>query len=118
MTTSAPIRTLRVVGLSSIADLTLDLSSDVTVLVGPNGAGKSNIIAALELLGRIVDGQLQNHVLRSGGFARLLHRATVAAEDADHVSVEGVGPGARRPTSGACCATVIASAVGRPDASR
>lgn len=88
MTTSAPIRSLRVTGLASIADLTLELPTDITVLVGPNGAGKSNIIAALELLGRIVDGQLRKYVVRSGGFTRLLHRSIRAAEDAKHVSIE------------------------------
>jgi predicted ATPase len=44
-------------GFTSIHSASLALR-DVNVLVGANGAGKSNLIQALDVLGRIVDGEL------------------------------------------------------------
>jgi predicted ATPase len=46
---------------------------DVNVLVGANGAGKSNLIRALGMLGRIVDGELGLYVGLSGGASALLN---------------------------------------------
>lgn len=74
-------------GFRSIADLELPLSSPVTLLVGANGSGKSNIIAALELLGRIVDGSAQEELLRRGGLAAQLHRSP-HGEDAYQATLE------------------------------
>lgn len=74
MSAELPLRELAIKGLTSIADLTLELPTEVTLLVGANGAGKSNLVAALELLGRIVDRQLQSYLARQGGFGSLLHR--------------------------------------------
>jgi predicted ATPase len=79
---------VRISGLTSISDLTLSLDTSVTVLIGPNGAGKSNLIGALQLLGQIVDGQLQDTLVRRGGFARLLHRSPGPGGGADHVEIE------------------------------
>jgi predicted ATPase len=70
-----PLSSVRIAGYTSIADLRLELNTDVTVLVGPNGAGKSNIISALELLGRVVDGQTQEFLLGHGGLSALRRRA-------------------------------------------
>jgi predicted ATPase len=82
---------VRIKGLTSMSDLTLSLDTPVTVLVGPNGAGKSNLIGALQLLGRIVDGQLQETLVRRGGFATLLHRSPEPGGGADQVEIEVSG---------------------------
>jgi predicted ATPase len=47
--TSAALGSIRVMGLTSIKDLTLELPTAVTVLIGSNGSGKSNIVGADEL---------------------------------------------------------------------
>ena len=59
-------------GLTSIRSAALELN-DVNVLVGANGAGKSNLIRALGVLGRIVDGELGLYVGLSGGASALLN---------------------------------------------
>ncbi|WP_460769092.1 AAA family ATPase [Mariniluteicoccus flavus] len=82
-----PLASLRVRGFRSIRDLELPLTSEVTLLVGANGSGKSNLIAALEILGRIVDGTLQAEILRGGGLAAQLHRG-VRGEDADTIILD------------------------------
>jgi predicted ATPase len=59
-------------GLTSIEAVTVQLR-DLNVLVGANGAGKSNFIAALGMLGRIMEGELGLFVGLSGGAGALLH---------------------------------------------
>lgn len=59
-------------GLSSLRDVDLDLTEDVTLLIGANGAGKSNLVDAIELLGHVLEGRLQSEVLARGGINRLL----------------------------------------------
>jgi predicted ATPase len=54
-------------GYASIRSSTLELGEGVTVLVGANGAGKSNVVGALELLGRMADGDLALEVGLRGG---------------------------------------------------
>jgi predicted ATPase len=63
-------------GFTSIRSASLALN-DVNVLVGANGAGKSNLIRALGLLGRIVDGELGLYVGLSGGASALLNADAV-----------------------------------------
>ncbi|TDX81213.1 putative ATPase [Rathayibacter sp. PhB151] len=87
---SAPLASITVAGFRSIESITLDLSSSVTLLIGANGAGKSNIVDAFELLGYTVDGKLGDHVLRSGGFAQMLHRSTGPAS-ADAIVIDAWG---------------------------
>jgi predicted ATPase len=53
-----------------VTELTL---GPITVLAGPNGAGKSNFIDAVELLGRIADGDLRMEVGLRGGAEAMLH---------------------------------------------
>jgi predicted ATPase len=76
MATEVPLRKVTVRGLTSLAATELELSSPVTLLVGPNGAGKSNVVDSFELLGRIVDQQLNDFLLRKGGFSAIVHRPT------------------------------------------
>ena len=59
-------------GLSSLKNVRLELSEGVTLLIGANGAGKSNVVDSIELLSRIIGGELQDEVLRRGGANRLL----------------------------------------------
>ncbi|MGW1785752.1 AAA family ATPase [Streptomyces sp. NPDC002143] len=72
MTMSRKVRRITVSGYKSIAQVELTLSP-VTVLVGPNGAGKTNFIGAVELLGRIADGELGMEVGLRGGAVAMLH---------------------------------------------
>lgn len=69
---SRTVQRITVSGYKSIraADLAL---GPITVLVGPNGAGKSNFIEAVELLGRIADGELRMEVGLRGGAEAMLH---------------------------------------------
>ena len=83
---TAPLDSIEVRGFRSIAELTLPLSSPVTLLVGANGSGKSNLIATFELLGRTVDGSFQRELLRSGGLAAQLHRSPTG-DDASEVGI-------------------------------
>lgn len=46
------ITRVRVEGMRTLADVTLDLSGGLTVLIGENGSGKSSLIEALEILRR------------------------------------------------------------------
>lgn len=87
---AVPLTSLRISGFRSVAGLVLPLSSEVTLLVGANGSGKSNIIAAFELLGRIVDGSIQEDLLRRGGLAAQLHRSA-RGDDAHHITLETWG---------------------------
>jgi predicted ATPase len=68
---SRTVQRITVSGYKSIEAVELTLEP-VTVLVGPNGAGKSNFIEAVELLGRIADGELGLEVGLRGGAAALL----------------------------------------------
>ncbi|GAA1182461.1 AAA family ATPase [Streptomyces hebeiensis] len=72
MTMSRRVRRITVSGYKSIEQVELALSP-VTVLVGPNGAGKTNFIEAVELLGRIADGELGMEVGLRGGAVAMLH---------------------------------------------
>jgi predicted ATPase len=80
------LRSVVVEGFTSIGSASLALN-DVNVLVGANGAGKSNLIRALGLLGRIVDGELGLYVGLSGGASALLN-ADLANPRRIHLQVE------------------------------
>jgi predicted ATPase len=84
---SAALGSVRISGLTSISRLSLDLVTPVTVLIGPNGSGKSNLVSAFELLGRIADHQLQEHLVRQGGFSRLLHRSSKTVSASHEISL-------------------------------
>lgn len=88
------VRRIVVSGYKSIARVELDLGP-VTVLVGPNGAGKSNFIEAVELLGRIADGELGMEVGLRGGAAAMLHDATAKGGAGVGLRVEADGDSLR-----------------------
>lgn len=89
--TQRPLRSLQVRGFASIESLTLDLSSEITLLVGANGTGKSNVVGAFELLGRIVDRQLNEYLLRTGGFNRHLYRGKGQSPAAEMIEITAWG---------------------------
>ncbi|MFE3449738.1 AAA family ATPase [Nonomuraea sp. NPDC059194] len=66
------LQSITVEGYTSIRSAQVE-PRGLNVLVGANGAGKSNFIAALALLGRIVDGELNLFVGQAGGASALLH---------------------------------------------
>jgi predicted ATPase len=80
------LRSVVVEGFTSIRSAEVALN-DVNVLVGANGAGKSNLIRALGLLGRIIDGELGLYVGLSGGASALLN-ADLANPRRIHLQVE------------------------------
>jgi predicted ATPase len=95
-----PLRQLRVSGLTSLNHAVLDLSSPVTLLVGPNGAGKSNVVDALEMLGRVIDQQLNDSLVTRGGFAALLHRPTDPALTPEAIDLEVWGEWQQETSNG------------------
>lgn len=76
--TERRLERIEVAGYTSIRDASVTLGQ-LNVLVGANGAGKSNFISALELLGRIVDSELNLFVGRYGGASALLNSSTSTA---------------------------------------
>lgn len=68
-----PIRNLSIHGYKSIRELdSLDLGN-LNVLIGANGAGKSNFISFFRLLARLMAGELNYYVAKTGGPDSLLH---------------------------------------------
>ncbi|HUW45219.1 MAG TPA: AAA family ATPase [Sulfuricella sp.] len=68
-----PIRRISIRGYKSIRaleDLTL---TNLNVLIGANGAGKSNFISFFRLLARLMAGELNYYVAKSGGPDAFLH---------------------------------------------
>ncbi len=63
---------LVVKGYKSIAACDIEMGA-LNVLIGANGAGKSNFIGFFKLIAKILDGQLQYTVGKSGGPDAMLH---------------------------------------------
>ncbi|MBB4687151.1 AAA family ATPase [Amycolatopsis jiangsuensis] len=87
-----PLKKVEIEGFTSIRSATVELGR-LNILVGANGAGKSNFVQALELLGRIVSGELGLFVGLNGGASALLSDQDSAARirlqlDADPNSYE------------------------------
>lgn len=76
---SRTVQRIVVSGYKSIKDVDL-APGPITVLVGPNGAGKSNFVDAVELLGRMADGDLAMEVGFRGGAHSLLYDGEEPAE--------------------------------------
>lgn len=98
MTDIRPLDTLVVHGHTSLLDVSIQFATDVTVLIGANGSGKSNLIGVLELLGRIVDRQLQEHILTVGGYSVIRYSGPGAGDEFDWIRAEvwGVEQGGLR----------------------
>lgn len=63
------IKSVRLVNFFSFGDCTIDLESDLNVLVGINGSGKSNFLRAFQLLKAGLDGRLQQQIAQWGGMS-------------------------------------------------
>ncbi|RZK30083.1 MAG: hypothetical protein EOO61_19755, partial [Hymenobacter sp.] len=61
------IKSVRLVNFFSFGDCTIDLESDLNVLVGINGSGKSNFLRAFQLLKAGLDGRLREQIVQWGG---------------------------------------------------
>jgi predicted ATPase len=92
---------IEVEGFTSIRSARVSLG-DLNVLIGANGVGKSNFVRALEMLGRIADGELGLFVGFNGGASSLVNRRAVAAKRIrlrvhaprnDYEAVLAAGPG-------------------------
>jgi len=68
--TRQKLRWIHIEGFTSIYEAAVELR-DLNVLVGANGAGKSNLIRALEMVARIVDGELGLFTGIAGGASAL-----------------------------------------------
>ena len=55
--------------------------TNLNLIIGPNGSGKSNLLKFFDLLRQSADGDLEDHILREGGFERLLWDGQVDAID-------------------------------------
>lgn len=56
----------RFIDFKNLADVSVDLSRPVTLLIGPNGSGKSNLIEALQLFSFTAGGRLLSNVTDAG----------------------------------------------------
>ncbi|RZK38806.1 MAG: hypothetical protein EOO61_07700 [Hymenobacter sp.] len=68
------IKSVRLVNFFSFGDCTIDLESDLNVLVGINGSGKSNFLRAFQLLKAGMDGRLREQIVRMGGINSILYK--------------------------------------------
>jgi predicted ATPase len=68
--TAQKLRWIHVEGFTSLYEIAVELR-DLNVLVGANGAGKSNLIRAIEMASRIVDGELGLFTGLAGGASAL-----------------------------------------------
>ena len=60
------IRSIAIQGYKSLQDVKLDLDP-LTIVIGPNAAGKSNLLDAIGLLSRTVEGDLQSAFMEHRG---------------------------------------------------
>ena len=67
------INSITVAGFKSFGDADTIPLSNLNVLIGANGAGKSNFIDIFQLLSKIVQKRLQEHVAKQGGPDTFLH---------------------------------------------
>lgn len=65
------IKELTVKGFRSLRDVRWT-PGRLNVLIGPNGSGKSNLLQAVELLAKGVQGKLSDAIVRQGGMGSLL----------------------------------------------
>lgn len=68
------IKSVRLVNFFSFGDCTIDLESDLNVLVGINGSGKSNFLRAFQLLKAGMDSKMQGQIAQWGGINSLLSK--------------------------------------------
>ncbi|MGI4863243.1 MAG: AAA family ATPase [Janthinobacterium lividum] len=75
------IKSVRLVNFFSFGDCTIDLESDLNVLVGINGSGKSNFLRAFQLLKAGMDGKLKEQIVKWGGLDSMKFKKKVDKDD-------------------------------------
>lgn len=72
MSRKNPISELTITGFKSIRSLKRFELTDLNVLLGANGAGKSSFVSYFQMLGAMMDGQLQAWTTKQGSADRVL----------------------------------------------
>ena len=72
-----PIRKISIRGYKSIRELDDFSLTNLNVLIGANGAGKSNFISFFRLLARLMVGELNYSIAKSGGPDAMLHLSLI-----------------------------------------
>ena len=75
-----PLDKLTIRGFKSIQELEDFEMKSLNVFVGANGAGKSNLISFFQMLQELIDGDLADYVLKSGGISDLLYNGRRATK--------------------------------------
>jgi predicted ATPase len=83
------IQRVAVDGHTSLKGVAVELQP-LNVLVGANGSGKSNFVRALELLGRMADGELQLYVDLAGGASSLVRQPSRSGNVRIRMQAEGL----------------------------
>lgn len=83
------ITSIRVQGLRSLADVTLNLDG-LTVLIGHNGSGKSSLIEVCEILRRMAGENFLDELQQiHGGFSSLVRIGQIAISFLVYMQIEG-----------------------------
>ena len=64
---------LTIRGFKSIREMEGLELKNLNILIGTNGSGKSNLIASLQMLKSLAEGQLKSYIASNGGIGALLH---------------------------------------------
>lgn len=80
---------LTICGFKSIREMIDFELKALNILVGANGAGKSNLISFFRLLQSIIEGNLADYVLKSGGISDLLHNGRKATAQMEFITYFG-----------------------------
>ena len=71
---------LTIRGFKSIKDLSDFKLNNLNVIIGANGAGKTNLVSFFRMLRALIDGNLNDFVLKSGGIGDLLFNGRKVTE--------------------------------------
>ena len=81
------IKSVRLVNFFSFSDCTINLESDVNVLVGINGSGKSNFLRAFQLLKAGMEGRLKEQIVQWGGLDSMRFKRKISKNDSFELEV-------------------------------
>ena len=76
---TTPLDELTIKGFKSIRELNFELKN-LNVIVGGNGSGKSNLLAYFKILRSLIDDDLNQYVMNSGGAGDLLFQGRKVTE--------------------------------------
>ncbi|MCK5146970.1 AAA family ATPase [bacterium] len=80
---------LTIKGFKSIKELVDFELTNLNIIIGGNGAGKSNLISFFRMLRKIIEGDLNNFVLHSGGAGDLLYNGRKITKEMEFVTMFG-----------------------------